>query len=200
MNWRYVSSNAAALIVIAPLLPVISTAAGAFRLLSTQEPTIADIRAAIESKDVTCRQLVQMYLDRIEAYDKKGPSLNAIIVVNPRALASADLLDTDWRLGPRVRRGSAFRGQRNAFWWWRSPIRWWGGPVRGPTQLWPGCARLWRYYGGRSYYYGGRRFGYGLGALGLLGAGLAYNYTSCYVWTPYGYVNECGYTYSYGWY
>jgi hypothetical protein len=144
MNWRYVSSNAAALIVIAPLLPVISTAAGAFRLLSTQEPTIADIRAAIESKDVTCRQLVQMYLDRIEAYDKKGPSLNAIIVVNPRALASADLLDTDWRLGPRVRRGSAFRGRRNAFWWWRSPIRWWGGPVRGPTQLWPGCARLWR--------------------------------------------------------
>jgi hypothetical protein len=56
------------------------------------------------------------------------------------------------------------------------------------------------YYGGRSYYYGGRRFGYGLGALGLLGAGLAYNYTSCYVWTPYGYINECGYSYSYGWY
>jgi len=42
-----------------------------------QEPTIADIRAAIGSKDLTCRQLVQMYLDRIEAYDKKGPSLNA---------------------------------------------------------------------------------------------------------------------------
>ena len=34
-----------------------------------------------------------MYLDRIEAYDKKGPSLNAIIVVNPNALANADILD-----------------------------------------------------------------------------------------------------------
>jgi hypothetical protein len=56
------------------------------------------------------------------------------------------------------------------------------------------------YYGGRRSYYGGRRFAYG--ALGLLGAGLAYNYTSCYVWTPYGYVNECGYGYGYGygWY
>jgi amidase len=93
MNWRYVSSNAAALIVIAPLLPAISTEAREFRLLSTQEPTIADIHAAIGSKDLTCRQLVQMYLDRIEAYDKRGPSLNAIIVVNPGALASADMLD-----------------------------------------------------------------------------------------------------------
>jgi len=67
--------------------------AGEFRLLSAQEPSIADIRAAIAAKDLTCRQLVQMYLDRIEAYDKKGPSLNAIIVVNPNVLAEADMLD-----------------------------------------------------------------------------------------------------------
>jgi hypothetical protein len=51
-----------------------------------------------------------------------------------------------------------------------------------------------RCYGGRRYY-GGRRFAYGLGALGLLGAGLAYN--SCYVWTPYGWINERGYGYGY---
>jgi hypothetical protein len=43
--------------------------------------------------------------------------------------------------------------------------------------------------------YGGRRFAYGLGALGLLGAGLAYN--SCYVWTQYGWIDECGYGYGY---
>jgi Asp-tRNA(Asn)/Glu-tRNA(Gln) amidotransferase A subunit family amidase len=67
--------------------------AGEFRLLSIQEPSIADIRAAIAAKDLTCRQLVQMYLDRIEAYDKKGPSLNAIIVVNPNVRAEADRLD-----------------------------------------------------------------------------------------------------------
>jgi Asp-tRNA(Asn)/Glu-tRNA(Gln) amidotransferase A subunit family amidase len=67
--------------------------AGEFRLLSAQEPSIADIRAAIAAKDLTCRQLVQMYLDRIQAYDKKGPSLNAIIVVNPNVLTEADTLD-----------------------------------------------------------------------------------------------------------
>jgi amidase len=65
----------------------------AFRLLSTHEPTIADIHAAIRSKDLTCRQLVQMYLDRIQAYDKRGPALNAIVVVNSNALTTADELD-----------------------------------------------------------------------------------------------------------
>ena len=47
------------------------------------------------------------------------------------------------------------------------------------------------YYGRR--YYGGRQFGYGVGALGL--GYLGYAYSNCYVWTPYGYVNQCGYGY-----
>src|SRR5262249_47962940 len=34
--------------------------------------------------------------DRIEAYDKKGPALNAIIMVNPNALAVADALDAKY--------------------------------------------------------------------------------------------------------
>ena len=127
MIWRYVSSNAAALTVIAPLLLAISTEAGAFRLLSTQEPTIADIHAAIESKDLTCRQLVQMYLDRIEAFDKKGPSLNAIIVVNPRALASADMLDARFAtavliLAWRVSRSASSMACRVVCRYW-SPLR-----------------------------------------------------------------------------
>jgi hypothetical protein len=84
----------AALFFLAPMFWTSWTGAGEFQLLSTQEPSIADIRAAIGSKDLTCRQLVQMYLDRIEAYDKKGPSLNAIIVVNPSVLADADALDS----------------------------------------------------------------------------------------------------------
>jgi amidase len=36
---------------------------------------------------------VQAYLDRIAAYDKRGPTINALIVVNPKALAVADSLD-----------------------------------------------------------------------------------------------------------
>jgi amidase len=93
VNRRFVYLHAAALIVMSPLLLAMPTAADAFSLLWTQEPTIADIHAAIRSKDLMCRQLVQMYVDRIEAYDKRGPTLNAIIVVNPSALAIADELD-----------------------------------------------------------------------------------------------------------
>src|SRR4029077_16845422 len=65
-----------------------------FRLSWTQEATIADIRAALTARDLTCRQLVQGYIDRIEAYGNKGPALNAIIMINPNALAAADALDT----------------------------------------------------------------------------------------------------------
>ena len=34
---------------------------------------------------LTCRALVDAYLRRIDAYDKNGPALNAIVVVNPDA-------------------------------------------------------------------------------------------------------------------
>ncbi len=58
-----------------------------------EETTIAQIHAAFRAQTLTCRTLTQAYLDRIEAMDKRGPAINAIIVVNPRALAVADSLD-----------------------------------------------------------------------------------------------------------
>jgi amidase len=69
------------------------TAARAFQLFHTQEASIADIQAALQARTLTCRALVQMYLDRIAAYDKQGPALNAIITVNADALTTADALD-----------------------------------------------------------------------------------------------------------
>ncbi len=57
------------------------------------ELTIPEARAAMETGRLTCRQLVQGYLDRIAAYDSAGPGLNAIQTVNPRALLEADSLD-----------------------------------------------------------------------------------------------------------
>ncbi len=57
------------------------------------EATIPAVHTAMERKRLTCRQLVQAYLDRIAAYDKQGPALNAIQTMNPRALAEADSLD-----------------------------------------------------------------------------------------------------------
>lgn len=57
------------------------------------EKSIAELHTAMRAGDVTARHLVDAYLTRIDAYDKRGPSLNSIIVVHPRARATADSLD-----------------------------------------------------------------------------------------------------------
>src|SRR6185503_3024978 len=67
----------------------------AFNILET---TIEQVHAAFKSGELTCRQLVQMYLDRIEAYDKKGPAINAIISLNPDALEEAERLDSAFKV------------------------------------------------------------------------------------------------------
>jgi amidase len=61
------------------------------------EATIDDIHAAYKSGQLTCRQLVQMYLDRIEAFDNKGPAINAIITINSDALKEAERLDAAYK-------------------------------------------------------------------------------------------------------
>src|ERR1051326_3679009 len=61
------------------------------------ETTIADIHAAYRSGQLTARDLVQIYLDRIQKYDKSGPTINAIISINPDALADADRLDAAFK-------------------------------------------------------------------------------------------------------
>ena len=58
-----------------------------------EEATIADVHQAFRRASLTCRQLVQRYIDRIEAYDRQGPALNSIVNVNQSALAEADRLD-----------------------------------------------------------------------------------------------------------
>src|SRR5215469_65942 len=61
------------------------------------EVTIDKIHMALRSGRLTTRQLVQGYLDRINAYDKQGPNINSIITLNPNALAEADRLDAAFR-------------------------------------------------------------------------------------------------------
>src|SRR6185436_18800144 len=58
-----------------------------------EEATIAALHAALESGQATCAQVTSAYLERIGAYDHKGPSLNAIITINPRALDTAAGMD-----------------------------------------------------------------------------------------------------------
>src|SRR5262249_18770369 len=65
-----------------------------FRL---EETTIAQIQAAFRDGSLTCRSLVAQYLARIEANDKQGAALNAIVQTNSDALSVADDLDRRFR-------------------------------------------------------------------------------------------------------
>ena len=67
---------------------------GGFVLL---EATVESIHAAYASGAITCVALVEAYLARIAAYDRQGPSLRAILTVNPQALQVAAEMDRDYR-------------------------------------------------------------------------------------------------------
>ena len=68
-----------------------------------EEKTIAEIHAALRSRQVTCRGLVEAYLARIAAYDQKGPSINSVLLLNPDALKTADELDQRLKSGAEMR-------------------------------------------------------------------------------------------------
>jgi len=83
------------MLVSVSLLAILSGRSQAkFRL---EETTIADVHASFKSGQLTSHQLVQMYLDRINQFDKEGPKLNSIINVNPKALEEADKLDATFK-------------------------------------------------------------------------------------------------------
>ncbi len=105
-------------------LTVFAAAAFSLATATAQQPTapfrieeasIAGIHAAMKAGRLTCRGLVEQYLARIEAYDKAGPALNAIVVLNPEALAQADAMDRAARQGtpqgPLVLRSRDRQGQ-----------------------------------------------------------------------------------------
>lgn len=66
------------------------------------ETSIADLHDRVQRGELRSEKLVHWYLDRIEAIDRNGPGLNAIIELNPDALLIARALDEEWReSGPR---------------------------------------------------------------------------------------------------
>src|SRR5262245_52781874 len=58
--------------------------------IAIEEITIAELLAAYTAGRTTARAVTQAHLDRIAAYDKRGPLLNSLITINPRALEDAD--------------------------------------------------------------------------------------------------------------
>src|ERR1022692_3816771 len=67
-----------------------------------EEATIAQLQSAMKSGKETAVSLVKKYLRRIEEIDRRGPTLRAVIEVNPDALAIARALDHERKKkGPR---------------------------------------------------------------------------------------------------
>ena len=88
-------------VCFAGLAAIAATRVDAAESFQIEEATVASIQQALRDKSLTCHALVQAYLDRIAAYDHKGPSLNVILALNPNALAEADRRDADYaRSGP----------------------------------------------------------------------------------------------------
>jgi amidase len=70
-----------------------ATAAQRFDVVET---SIAATQQAIREHRVSCRQVVDAYLNRIRAYDQ-NTRLNAFVLVNPKAQAEADNADTEFK-------------------------------------------------------------------------------------------------------
>ena len=96
MRWIQVAlAGLCAVLILVPPQPLHSQDTS----FQVMEATITDVHKAYKSGTLTARQLVQLYLDRIEAYDKKGPTINSVININPKALEEAGKLDGAMRSG-----------------------------------------------------------------------------------------------------
>lgn len=60
-----------------------------------EEMTIIELQEKMTSGELTARIITEMYLERIEKLDKKGPAINVVIELNPDSLAIADALDAE---------------------------------------------------------------------------------------------------------
>jgi Asp-tRNA(Asn)/Glu-tRNA(Gln) amidotransferase A subunit family amidase len=91
--------NTAAILVLSSLLPIGGFSQGAPNRATTsfdlQTATVADINAAMDVGTLSSENLVRLYLNRIQAYDKQGPKINSVITLNPKALEEARALDAE---------------------------------------------------------------------------------------------------------
>lgn len=70
-----------------------------FPFAKLEELGVADLRAALDARQLSVRELTEGYLARIEAISRNGPAINAIIETNPDALRLADELDRELASG-----------------------------------------------------------------------------------------------------
>ncbi|HEX7066410.1 MAG TPA: amidase family protein [Bacillales bacterium] len=63
--------------------------------IEQEELTITEVQDMMASGKLTSRELVLMYFERIAAYNRQGPTINAILEINPDALHMAEALDRE---------------------------------------------------------------------------------------------------------
>jgi amidase len=105
MRFRVLAGLAAATVCAAPAIHSQSRAGSAAPVpaaFDVTEKSISDLQQSMQSGAVTSKQLTAAFLERIRAYDKAGPRLNAMIAINSRALEAAEALDRE-RAAGRVR-------------------------------------------------------------------------------------------------
>jgi amidase len=86
----------------AAVVTIVALAPAFARTLEFDVATIADINAAFDAGTLTAEALVQLCQARIQAYDRQGPELHAVITINPKALETARALDAERKArGPR---------------------------------------------------------------------------------------------------
>ena len=82
------------------LLALVACTSGGDRDLN--EANIAELHDQMQRGELTSKELVEWYVERIGTIDQSGPQLNAIIEINPDALKIARALDEEWQVsGPR---------------------------------------------------------------------------------------------------
>ena len=83
-------------------LGLVLKAAASAQTFEVAELSIAAQQKAMTEGRVTSKALVQAYLNRINAFDQRGPKLNALMTINPNALKEAGDLDRERATkGPR---------------------------------------------------------------------------------------------------
>jgi len=82
-------------------IALLSASAHAAARVDITEITIAETQRAIAEHRISCHEVIEQYLQRIRAYDQ-STRLNALVVVNPNALAEADRFDAEFKLSQRI--------------------------------------------------------------------------------------------------
>ncbi len=99
---RFLQSGlqASALAIVSPSLLHLTTrpavaASSSVKSFALEEATIAELQEGMKAGKYTARSIAEMYLARIDEVDKRGPTINSVIEINPDALAIADALDKE---------------------------------------------------------------------------------------------------------